>query len=101
MALSNSQRLAITLESIQFHGGLYWYDVGGQTLFPCFSADGGLSSSYMAILIKTPPEGAVDFGKPGLHDENGGKWFCLSFTDPISAEQATREIDSAISQLVN
>ena len=52
----------------------------GRTVFPLFGVSGGISSSLVMYIMETPPKSAqfgYDLGRAGLHEEDGGRWYCI------------------------
>lgn len=83
--------------------GLRWWYVPiyGGPLFPLYGATGSLQCSCMAVLIHTltAQSRGVDFGR-GYHTSQYGKWFAIEFAYDTSQEDATMQIQAAISRLV-
>jgi hypothetical protein len=103
--INTSNRRDLILESTTLRNGRYWYEVGGQLHFPVYGCSGGLTISFVAMLVEKPPNAAVDFGQQGLHDDAalgcdcGGRWFTISILDNDSDEVLRRKIHEAIEAL--
>ena len=101
MALSSMAELAIVIEAHTLPKGLFFYEVAGQSVFPCYSAGGGFSMRAVAFLIQRLPSDAVDFGSEGLHEEAGGRWFSLVFEHGEDHDIAGLKIAAAVGYLLS
>jgi hypothetical protein len=61
---------------------LYFYESSDKRII--FNGVGNLSSSYLSVIVHHLNENLqiepLDFWIPGLHDNENGKWYTISFT---------------------
>ena len=70
------------VDIVTLPGGLQWFEVAGQKVFPVYGASGGISAEFIAILFDSncPPLQGFDLGlKSQLENDERGKWFVIRF----------------------
>lgn len=77
---------------------LSWFEVGNQTVFPVYHADGRPEFAYMSILYCR--EGICDMEGSslgaGFHSRGTAKWFGIQFSPKETSEEWLARIDQAI-----
>ncbi len=75
------------------HPKLKWLSPDGdQFMFPLYGTSGSLTSTVVSVLIDKPLFDGSDFGRHGLHERNGGRWYVIEFSAGDSSEQAEAKI---------
>jgi hypothetical protein len=58
---------------------LQFLRLDGRLIFETFGVSGGIASSLMAVIVDKFPNPGYDFGRHGLHEEDGGRWYVIEW----------------------
>jgi hypothetical protein len=84
---------------IALPSGLTFLEWEGRRVYPVGGCSGGTSSLLISYIVQTLPSDAAmgrDFGRKGLHEEAGGRWYAVEFSCLDSVDQILEKFNEGI-----
>lgn len=79
--------------------GLLYLHIQWNIIFPLTGVNGTISNGFCAFIIDKLPTLRVDFGRLGLHEAGGGRWYTLEFSPLATVDDIRALVKIAVAAL--
>jgi hypothetical protein len=79
--------------------GLFYANYQGQEIFSLRGPSGGLQLAAICYVVESYPTDGRDLGRHGLHEDGGGRWYCVELSPLDGLEELTKKVGEAVAAL--